>query len=414
MKKAVVYITLFVLLVGTVIGAVFIYKWYENEQYIKENSTIEQVIDLKEQIQILINDKNELIVQVTNLQNEIKDKLDIIANKDGDISDLKDDISKLQENITNLNLQIAEKDNKIKYYQELLEAYQDSDKLIVSFIIPGIEIDNVYDVQVVDEGETLGEVVTPDYDKGTFLGWSLEPYGEIVSLSTLQINENTNIYAVFDYTLEAFTWTEINSIANNGLAETYFDVGDKKTISLSNGENSTIAIMRFNHDDLTDESGKAKITFGMVDILPTQYAMEDSIANVTGWEDSKMRNETLTTIYTYLPSDLKDTIKQVDKVSSIEGNSQVTTSDLLWLFSWTEIYGTGVEGSQYEYFSVIENWTENNEILIKNINGTNTPADWWLRSMSVTGYKYKGITSTAGTSAPYANTEYGVSFGFCI
>ncbi len=282
MKKAVVYITLFVLLVGTVIGAVFIYKWYENEQYIKENSTIEQVIDLKEQIQILINDKNELIVQVTNLQNEIKDKLDIIANKDGDISDLKDDISKLQENITNLNLQIVEKDNKIKYYQELLEAYQDSDKLIVSFIIPGIEIDNVYDVQVVDDGETLGEVVTPDYDKGAFLGWSLEPYGEIVSLSTLQINENTNIYAVFDYTLEAFTWTEINSIANNGLAETYFDVGDKKTIALSNGENATVAIMGFNHDDLTDESGKTKITFGMVDILPTQYAMEDSIANVTG------------------------------------------------------------------------------------------------------------------------------------
>ncbi len=127
-----------------------------------------------------------------------------------------------------------------------------------------------------------------------------------------------------------------------------------------------------------------------------------------------MRNETLTTIYTYLPSDLKDTIKQVDKISSVEGNSQVTTSDLLWLFSWTEIYGTGVEGSQYEYFSVIENWTENNEILIKNINGINTPADWWLRSMSVTGYKYKGITSTAGTSEPYANTEYGVSFGFCI
>ena len=414
MKKTIIYILLFVLLAGTITGSVFTYKWYQNEKYIQENSSIEQVADLKEQIQILINDKNELIVQVTNLQNEIKDKLDIIANKDGDISDLKDYISKLQENIENLNLQIAEKDNKIKYYQELLEAYQDSDKLIVSFIIPGIEIDNVYDVHVVNEGETPGEVVTPDYDKGTFLGWSLEPYGEVISLSTLQINENTNIYAVFDYALEAFTWTEINTIANNGLAETYFDVGDKKTIALSNGENATVAIMGFNHDDLTDESGKAKITFGMVDILPTQYAMEDSIANVTGWEDSKMRNETLTTIYTYLPSDLKDTIKQVDKVSSIEGNSQVTTSDLLWLFSWTEIYGTGVEGSQYEYFSVIENWTENNEILIKNINGTNTPADWWLRSMSVTGYKYKGITSTAGTSAPYANTEYGVSFGFCI
>ena len=363
------------------------------------------------------NEKTELTNQLAQVEAQVESLLLIIENKDDTINDLEDDILELQTTITNLNSQITSLNNQITYYQELLEAYEDSNKLIVSFIIPQVDTENVvYDVQVVDEGEYLGEVITPSYDKGTFLGWSLTPYGETVSLSNVQITENTSIYAVFDYTLEAFSWSEIESIANNGLAETYFDVGDEKTIELSNGEGATVAIMGFNHDDLTDGSGKAKITFGMTDILATQYAMENTYADVLSWEESTMRTEILPTIYTYLPEDLRSLIKAVDKETVDQEDNMITTSDKLWLFSWTEIYANqfgGQEGSQYEYFNnVIMN--QANEILIKNINGTNSASGWWIRTPRVSGFSYQGITPTGSNSEPTANLENGVSFGFCI
>lgn len=357
-------------------------------------------------LSIAQNDKNQLTSQLAQVQS----RLDQALNKQELDAET---ILELQTDISNLNSQITEKNNEIKYYQELLEAYKDSDKLIVSFIIPENTIETVYDVQVVNEGEYLGEVLTPEYNKGTFLGWSLTPYGETVSLSTIQITENTSIYAVFDYSLEAFSWSEIESIANNGLAETYFDIGDEKTIKLSNGESSTVAIMGFNHDNLSDSNEKAKITFGMTDILTSQYAMESTLANITGWEESTMRNETLSTIYTYLPNDLKSLIKSVEKETMNTSGSYTLTTDKLWLFSWTEIYGNLNEGNQYEYFNEVQ-LNQKNEILIKNLNGTNTASGWWLRSISGNGSSYQHIMSTSSANSVIANLQSGISFGFCI
>lgn len=69
MKKIFGYIMLVLFIAGSICGIVFGIMWHNNEKYIEENSAaIEQAVELKEQIKILTNDKNELVIQVDSLQ----------------------------------------------------------------------------------------------------------------------------------------------------------------------------------------------------------------------------------------------------------------------------------------------------------------------------------------------------------
>ena len=223
-------------------------------------------------------------------------------------------------------------------------------------------------------------------------------------------------------TLAEATWAQIEAASLSGNAEEYWAVGDEKTITLTTGEEVTLVILGFNHDDLADGSGKAGITFGMKNLLATIYRMNASNTNIGGWNRSEMRTSTMATLLSQIPSDLQSVIKQVNKKATAgnESTSITTSADKLWLLAEVEVDGTtsagyADEGEQYEYWKTVKDGTVNADRIKYLSNGSGSAEDWWLRSPHVrnsTGFR--GLVSTGYFNTDNATNDRGVSFGFCV
>jgi hypothetical protein len=226
------------------------------------------------------------------------------------------------------------------------------------------------------------------------------------------------------YSLKNSSWEEIDSAGKAGTASSLWKVGDEKTITLTTGEEVTLVIMGFDHDDLADGSGKAPITFGMKNLLATTYPMNSSNTNAGGWDSSLMRSSTMATLLSQLPSDLKSYVKSVSQKATAgsESTTITTSSDKLWLFSEVEIDGTtssgyASEGTQYDYWKAVSSDDRTGITRKKCLsNGTGSAYSWWLRSPSVNGnyaFRFIGSYGTPGNNYASGNS-YGVCFGFCI
>ena len=245
-------------------------------------------------------------------------------------------------------------------------------------------------------------------------------------------------FATTDLSFAKSSWAQIAALSESGAAKTYFSVGDEKTIELTTGEEITLVILGFNHDDLTG-GGKAGITIGMKNLLATTYRMNATSTNAGGWNNSQMRTSTMATLLSQLPADLRNVIKQVNKKATAGSQSTtITTSvDKLFLFALAELAsktglenstGTSIknnaatyeqEGTQYEYF---KNTVGDADIykacpaLVKKLsNGGGSAYIWWLRS------PFLGFSTSFWCVIPSgdvinggASGSHGVSFGFCV
>ena len=188
------------------------------------------------------------------------------------------------------------------------------------------------------------------------------------------------VFVTTSFNFEKASWADIAAISESGRAAAYFGVGEEKTIELTTGEKVTLVILGFNHDDLTG-GGKAGMTIGMKNLLATRYAMNSSSTNAGGWDQSKMRTETMQTLLAQLPSDLRNSIKH----------------------------------EQYEYWKTVKDGKTSADRIKYLSNGGGSARYWWLRSPYVsysTPFRY--IDSTGDVSYDSAYNTYGVSFGFCI
>lgn len=246
-------------------------------------------------------------------------------------------------------------------------------------------------------------------------------------------------FATTDLSFAKSSWAQIAALSESGAAKTYFSVGDEKTIELTTGEEITLVILGFNHDDLTG-GGKAGITIGMKNLLATTYRMNATSTNAGGWNNSQMRTSTMATLLSQLPADLRNVVKQVNKKATAGGTSQsiTTSADKLFLLAMSEIFSAtsiensatstiadyadayNAEGTQYEYYRNLigdnNGGTTANANLIKKLsNGGGSAHSWWLRSPSVgTSSYFRYVTSTGGVSGNSASATCGVSFGFCV
>lgn len=218
------------------------------------------------------------------------------------------------------------------------------------------------------------------------------------------------------------SWETISAACKDGSYKTVYSVGDTKDITLSTGETITVAIMGFDHDDLSDGTGKAPITLGMTELLATPYPMNSTNTNVGGWDDCLMRTSTMATLLSQLPSDLQGVIKQVNKKATAGGvSTSITTSaNKLWLLAEVEVDGTtsagyADEGEQYEYWKTVKDGTVAADRIKYLSNGSGSASGWWLRSPSVGNSKhFRGLNFTGGINIYGANNSRGVCFGFCI
>lgn len=224
-----------------------------------------------------------------------------------------------------------------------------------------------------------------------------------------------------DFSFEKASWSDIAALSESGSADKYFSVGDEKTISLTTGEQVTLVILGFDHDDLTS-GGKAGMSIGMKNLLATKYRMNATATNEGGWDESEMRTSTMATLLSQLPSDLQGVIKQVNKKATAGGAStSITTSaDKLWLLAEVEVDGTtsagyAGEGEQYEYWKTVKDGTVAADRIKYLSNGSGSANIWWLRSpyVSISAY-FRSFHSSGYVSYDVANGARGVSFGFCV
>nr|DAP62528.1 MAG TPA: hyaluronidase [Caudoviricetes sp.] len=224
-----------------------------------------------------------------------------------------------------------------------------------------------------------------------------------------------------DFSFEKASWLDIAALSESGSADKYFSVGDEKTISLTTGEQVTLVILGFDHDDLTG-GGKAGMTIGMKNLLATTYRMNATATNEGGWDESEMRTSTMATLLSQLPSDLQGVIKQVNKKATAGGAStSITTSaDKLWLLAEVEVDGTtsagyADEGEQYEYWKTVKDGTVAADRIKYLSNGSGSAYNWWLRSPYVSSSAdFRNFGSTGIVNYYNAYITRGVSFGFCV
>ena len=219
------------------------------------------------------------------------------------------------------------------------------------------------------------------------------------------------------------SWAQIAQNAETGQANTIWNVGDEITFNLKDGNPLTMQIVGFNHDDLSDGSGKAGITFGMKNLYYSEYLMNSTDTNVGGWDECLMRTSTMQEMFNNLPDALQSVIKLVNKkATSGSASTSITTSqDKLWLYSEVELDGTTYtgykdEGTQYEYW---QSHNTSSDRIKKSNNGTGSAEDYWLRSpFQNSSYPdlFRKINSDGGLYyfGTGADNYLGLCFCFCI
>ena len=221
-------------------------------------------------------------------------------------------------------------------------------------------------------------------------------------------------------------------IAKNGTssvvyakAEAAMDAGTKFSTKLTNGQTLTYRIIGINHDDLSDGSGKAGLTF-LTTSTTINARMNATNTNAGGWEKSELRAKMNSgEIWKLMPSDLQSKVKSVKKLTNNVGgadkNASVTaTSDKLFLLSYSEIVPTSYwassypwtssEGTQYEAFKgKVTNNYSGNEIL-------KIGSSWWERSVGPNYSNYFLYAGTSGDPSSDGNATYSICVcpAFCF
>ena len=255
--------------------------------------------------------------------------------------------------------------------------------------------------------------------------------------------------------LSAYTWSELKAIANAiaaapsdweglaiakayGLVDTNGKLtGETKDVEVEGLGTAQVRICGFRHDELTDGTGCAGITFEFANTLCT-HEMNATSTNSGGWEACEMRSWLNSEYLAKLPSSLSNSIASVYKATNNAGGDTggdasvvTTTTDKLWLLSMSEVYGTlsaqssntptypavyNAEGTQYQLYSDQGVTTTNYDFCAK----TGSYIWWWLRSPDAGGSDYFSsdyfhyVYDDGDWGSGDAGLAYGVAPGFCF
>ena len=234
---------------------------------------------------------------------------------------------------------------------------------------------------------------------------------------------------VYDTILANNTWAQIDEACSLGIAESFWEVGDEKSFTINN-EPHTAVILDFNHDDLSDGSGKAAITFGMKGVYGSYIWNSDKI-NQRCYKDADIRSSLNNDIYNIL--DFKENIKSVKRHSYIIRYmvmNRITISydnysdDKIFLPSMYEVITeTEIEFGSHDVLHISdEDFSHESKYPYYATKANlNKRADWWL-STAYNRYAYPDDDYGAAyidnngylDFSKYGDIEYGISFCFCI
>ena len=213
---------------------------------------------------------------------------------------------------------------------------------------------------------------------------------------------------------EDCTWDEIKAISEAGKGDEYFNLGDTKTFTTTDGNTIVMEIVAFNADTKADEAGTAGITWLSKKIV-TRHQMNSTETNKNGWVASELRTWLQGEFYNTLPVEIRNSVVSVNKsYYDKTSNSTLTCVDNVWIPSSYEIYGTtssyGKEsdGVYYDHLSTMTSRIR--------YDSEGNVANWFLRTASEYGQHFRGVNQD-GTSYPTAQYmawgNQGVVLGFC-
>ena len=218
--------------------------------------------------------------------------------------------------------------------------------------------------------------------------------------------------SVLDAIFANNSWEEIIAACQRGSVPDSWVVGNSKTMTI-NGVDYQIDIIGKNHDEYSDGSGKAPLTFQMHDSYGTMYEMNSSDTNRGGWTSCAMRSTHLPAILALMPTEVQNGIREVNKLTSAGSTSSTinTTADKLLLLSEIEIFGSvryskSGEGTQYDYYKA-------GNSNVKKVNGS--AYGWWERSpYGSNSMNFCCVNSNGNAYGSSASDSRGVAFGFCF
>lgn len=283
--------------------------------------------------------------------------------------------------------------------------------------------------------------------------------GSLAEYSWEELSRISQKISESDSNAEAYEITAFYNLTREGRLY-YKDA--YKDVALSDGRTTRVYLVGVRHDDKSDGSGKAGLTFMFADAI-AGAPMNDVDSNEGGWESSAARSFMAQQLYAALPQDLQAAIVAVDKttdnrgrilerkgdansVSYVDGVDSAfsVTSDKLWLFSAVEILGevnqerieaTGGqwnlneqlywsaakrEGAQYRYFAQLNPQfnVEAPRLRVRNMDPEipNFYRNWWLRTPRYgTPTDFMIVTRPGQPIKGHgASNEYGIVPGFCI
>lgn len=222
----------------------------------------------------------------------------------------------------------------------------------------------------------------------------------------------TGIKPSYEANFSDNTWEQIIAACQKKRIPSTWKVADQKAMTI-NGTYYLIDIIGFDHDEYTDGSGKAPITFQMHDCYGTKYAMNAGNTTVGGWTSCAMRSTHLPAILSQMPTEVQNGIREVNKLTSAGNQSATinTTADKLFLLSEIEIFGSvsdsmSGEGTQYDYYKT-------GGSTVKKLNGS--ASDCWERSPCARNFaRFCRVISNGSAGSSNASFARGVAFGFCF
>ena len=254
--------------------------------------------------------------------------------------------------------------------------------------------------------------------------------------------------------LNDMTWADIRAISDAGLASSYFNVGDRKAVTL-NGTVGNLSlngiyycyIIGIDHNSAIEgtnrihfQLGKTELSGGTdVALCDSSYgsyihetgyfSMNSSNTNSGGWASSQMRTNICgTSLMSYsgtiievIPAELRAVLKPVTKYTNNTGQSSeasavTATTDYFFILSEYEVFGScsrankneASKQAQYAYYSA-----GNSKIKYSHREMTKDIM-WWLRSASPKSQYFVIVYKDGSTSFGEAHYSAGFAPAFCV
>ena len=309
--------------------------------------------------------------------------------------------------------------------------------ITVAKVLSGIKITTPPNRTAYFEREVFdpeGMVVTANYTDGsskTVTGYTYSPTSQLskgttmitVSYSEGGVTKTTTqsiTVTAISSTLNSNSWATIKAVSDAGKGDSYWDVGDTKTITINGTVQGftfsnlyiSVFILGFNHNSSRDGSNRihfqiGKISNKLVGLCDSNYGsyvssgfcMNTSRTNSGGWSNSHMRKTVLgnsgtpssppaNSLLAALPADLRAVMKSVYKYTDNTGGGSDTasyvtaTTDYLFLLAEFEYHGkrTYANSAEQNYQKQYDYYKAGNSKVHYRHDNTGSAVYAWTRS----------------------------------